>query len=62
MKAVAMSYFKDAKGTWHQPGNRDDFEPAEARELASRGFIKIIETMAVEPPQTRVVSMKGRRR
>ena len=61
MIAVAMSYFKDAKGVWHQPGNRDDFEPTEARELASKGFIKIIETMAVEQPETRVINYRRKR-
>ncbi len=66
MRALFASYYQDKNGIWHQPGNIDELDPAEARELASRGAVRIIETAIetamVEQPETRVVQMRRKRR
>lgn len=53
MKALAMSYFKDDREQWHQPGNVDDFSPEEAEKHEAAGAIRIIRTAMTETPETR---------
>jgi hypothetical protein len=53
MRCLVKSYFKDEADEWHQPGNVDNFNRGEAEGLQKKGYIKIIETAAVEQPETR---------
>jgi hypothetical protein len=61
MRAIAMQFFKDSGGEWHQPGSNAEFDKDEAVELERRGAIKIIETAMIEQPETRVVTFRKKR-
>jgi acetylglutamate kinase len=54
MRANILQFFKDRNEVWHQPGNIDDINDSEIDELTKRGAIKVIETMAVSQPETRI--------
>jgi len=55
MRAIAMQYFQDSRGRWHQPGcTCDDFEDAEADRLEASGAIKVIRTAMVRAPESRI--------
>lgn len=63
MEGLCKAFFKDSRGDWHQPGNRDEFSPQEAEELEQAGRIKIIRTAMVEgPTDTRDVPDVQRKR
>lgn len=62
MKCLVKSYFRDESGEWHQPGTIANFGRGDAEGYEKRGFIKILETAAVEQPETREVHSQQRRR
>lgn len=53
MRALALRYFQDDGGVWHQPGNVEDFPPDDANRYAQAGAIRIIDTAMTSPPETR---------
>ncbi len=50
MQVIVRQYFKDARGEWHQPGNRTDFPDDEVEGLEKSGAIKIVRTAMLEGP------------
>jgi hypothetical protein len=56
-----MTYFKDSRGEWHQPGSECEFDDAEAKRLETDGHIKTIRTESVEAPESRVIQYQQRR-
>jgi hypothetical protein len=55
MKAIAMQYFQDSRGRWHQPGcTCSDFDDQEAARLEASGAITIVRTAMVRPPESRI--------
>ncbi len=62
MKCIVQSFFKDAAGEWHQPGNKEDFLPEIARDYQGRGYVKIVETAMVSQPETRVLKYRRARK
>jgi len=59
MTGLVIRYFKDARGVWHQPGNKEEFPDRDAEELERSGSIKLIRTAMVGPPNTREKRRKG---
>jgi hypothetical protein len=57
---LVRTYFKDARGEWHQPGNLTDMEEEEAREAVKRGDIQTYRTQSMEPPETREGDRRAR--
>lgn len=62
MKCICYLYFQDKEGKWYQPGMSCEFNKDEAKELESRGYLKIIETAMLEVPETRIIKFKKRGR
>ncbi len=62
VRCLCRTYFQDKAGVWHQPGTMYEFSVAEARELESRGFLQVIETMSLEPPENRIINFKRRKK
>ena len=53
MQVIVNDYFKDSRGVWHQPGNKDEFPDDEVEKLEKTGAITVVRTAMVGPPHTR---------
>lgn len=62
MLTIVQGYFRDERGEWHQPGNRQEFAEEEALRYSRRGLVTIIETAMLQQPETRVVNFGRVRR
>ncbi len=53
-KYLFHTYYKDDDGGWHQPGTKGIVSDAEGDLLIKRGHAKMIETMTISQPETRI--------
>lgn len=52
------TYYRGRDDKWRQPGVVDELPEDEGAELVRRGHAKLIETMALEQPETRVIKFR----
>ena len=61
MECRCISYFKDSRNIWHQPGTVCELEETEARDFENRGWLVIVETQSLEPPENRIIKYRRKR-
>jgi hypothetical protein len=52
------TFYRGHDGEWHQPGTMGELPDDEGASLIQRGHAKMIETMSLEQPETRVVKIR----
>lgn len=53
MECNVITYFKDDRGDWHQPGTLHEFSEDEARKYEKMGALRIVRTQMLKTPATR---------
>ena len=59
-KYLFHTYYHGRDGEWRQPGTTGELPSDEGDELIRRGHARIIETMSLEQPETRIIKRRGR--